>query len=259
MNYTKFHYIAGNSNLAAFFNSIMRRLQGMRMLCAPVDFYREAEIAEFQDERFCAFCRYELWMHSVVHRLEEWVEILNTYFVEFNGSWEYYARSKRSDYIKETGEDVEEELESFSVISDLYDKDVRDIVQDTVPDNLNDLCADLIANSQIDFVEHLKERVGEENITLLKKAEDGTLVPISREEYELNNITQQVDAEDDVVRLKAVASGISVVIQMLKRCRYDEDNTENLQSIYNAAQALLRIDFHTLSLIIRQFIDKLKK
>ena len=45
---------------------------------------------------------WEKWLHEIVKRLQEWITTINEYFGEFNGSWEYYALSKRLEFIETT-------------------------------------------------------------------------------------------------------------------------------------------------------------
>ena len=94
---------------------------------------------------------WERWLHGVFNRLLEWADIISTYFDEYNGSWEYYALSKRLEFINEYGSDdnddynpddtikttsiTHEQLKYHTIFYDLY-HDCVDIVQDTKPDDL---------------------------------------------------------------------------------------------------------------------------
>lgn len=264
MTYERFTYIIDKSSLARFFNGIMNQLQGVRMLCAPTSFKRDKDIADFQDEKFCDFCRYEKWMHSVVERLHEWENVIDEYFTEFNGSWEYYAESKHLAYVHEYGEDEDDEygrgvLQAFSVLSDLYEEDFKDIVQDTVLPHLNGLCADMMANAQVDLLDGLKKHFGAENVVACRRSEDGRMVPMSREDYELSRISHQVGTDDDVKTLRAVFGGVSSVVQMIQSLSYDSDNKEELQIIRNAAEALLLMDFDAYDDAVMKFVKNENK
>ena len=193
------------------------------MLCAPDSFRRDGSIAGFQDTKFCDFCRYEQWMHGVIERLNRWQSLLCDYFVEYGGSWKYYAASNRLAFLTEYGGDEkdyeadgvtirmeglsDEEYKAYAIVHDLYCEDWRDIVQDTLPDDLNGLCADLVANSRIDMLEGLRKFFGDK-VEAYRKDENGEMKPLSQEQHDLDMVSNQVDAEDDSKRLKDASAGM---------------------------------------------------
>ena len=258
MKHFRFEKLEEEHPISFFFNSVMRRLQNLLTLCAPDTFDRPAADA-FQDVKFCDFCRYELWMHKVVERLEEWDAKTNEYFNEFNGSWKYYAAAKRREYIREYGEDGMPPEDTrdcvylhYSVIKDMYDDGFRDIVQDTVPSHLKGLCADLLANSEIDIITEMREFFGG-NIEAYKKDEDGNMRPVSAEEHDLDMVTEKVAAEDDSKRIMAIASGVFAIKTMLQACNPFDDNKELLHMVGLCAVALLNMDFTTLDEMVKLF------
>lgn len=257
----KFNLIKDEARLASFFNSIMRRLNPMRMMCAPKSFHRVKDIAAFQDEKYCDFCRNEMWMHEVIITLRDWEEILDEYFGEFEGAWKYYAASKRLEYLEENEEEEteatrDEDYYPFSVVTDLYDEEFTDIVSETVPDDLNGLCGDLFSNAKMDIVSGLRKKFGAEKVQMFKETEDGEVVPLSQEEYELNNISFQVQADDDIKRIKAISAVICTLYEMIKSCPCNEDNTETLTDVREAAKALLDLDFDTLDTIVKRYAKR---
>lgn len=251
MRYDNFDMIEDSSRLADFLNSIMRRLQKIRTICSPVSFIRDKDISDFQDTKFCDFCRYETWMHAVVAKLRMWESAISEYFAEFDGSWKYYAMSKK----RELGEDTDaEDYKYYSIVSCLYTDGYRDIVQDTTPSNLKELCSDLIANSRIDILDGIKKHFGDSVQPF--KMDDGVLRPLSQEEHELDMALEQANAEDDATRILGVAGSIKGILMIIKSCKLEDDNTELLQMAHTMTCALLDMDFGVLHANIRKFNDK---
>jgi len=272
-SYTSFGYIEDDSKLALMFNAIMKRLSPMRMLCAPVSFRKEESIAGFQDEKFCDFCRYELWMHSVVDRLNRWQERLCDYFVEYGGSWKYYAASNRLSSISEYGGEgsdydaggiirteglTDDEYEPYTIVRELYGEDCIDIVQDTLPQDLNGLCSDLVANSRIDILKGLREVFGK-NVQAFHQDENGEMKPLSQEEHDLDMVSGQVAAEDDSKRLMGVIGCMHGIFHIIRSCKYNDDNTELLQMVQDASAGMLALDWNVMENVMKQYRDKYVK
>ena len=268
--YARFDFIKGDAPIAAFFNHVMQTLAPMRMLCCPDSFVVDEKIEPFNDRKYCDTIRYEIWMHNVVTRLEAWHSTLTEYFDEYNGSWKYYAASKRLEGIREYGGDEkdynadgtvrteglkDEELESYSVISDLCHDDFKDIVQDTTMEHIKFLCADVISCSQLDIVKGLKEHFGAENVRTYRADEDGNIHPLSNSEYAIGRVREQVTAEDNSKRLLAIVSGIQGLNIIFGECKYNEDNTEALSLALKAADILYDMDFRKLE----KYMTKLTK
>ena len=233
MRYEKFTEIEDSSRLAAFFNSIMHRLFKMRMLCAPISFKRDEEISDFQDEKFCDFCRYETWMHEVVSKLRHWEKETEEYFSEF---------------------ETDEDYKYYTIVSELYYDNWKDIVQDTKAEDLRGLCADLIANSRIDYLEGLKKFFGCDLMPY--KMEGNDIRPMSREEHELDMALEQADAEDDSTRLFGVAGSIMGIFMVIKSCDRYDDNVEKLQMVSSMAKALLDMNFDGIHKTMKIFDEK---
>lgn len=263
--YSRFAMIDDGSNLARFFNGIMKGMSTMRMLVAPVSFRKDESIADFQDSQFCEFCRYESWMHAVVERLNDWISRIDEYDREFHGSWKYYAAYHRISAIREFGDDVEsdgdaegiqeEEYKPYSILSVLCDNGWRDIVQDTVPEDIKGLCAAVIANSRTDILEGFKKAFGG-NVKAFRQADDGSMRPITQEEHDLDMVSGQVRAEDDAKRIMAIVAGIHMILCMLRLCKHDDDNTEIFKMVRDSSSALLSMDFNALDDTIKLFNGK---
>lgn len=273
-NYSTFRDIEDYSRLAMMFNGIMHRLNHLRMLCAPESFRKDESIADFQDTKFCDFCRYELWMHGVIDRLNRWQELLCDYFVEYGGSWQYYAASNRLAFITEYGGDEkdyeadgetirkdglkDEEYMLYTIVHDIYSEDRRDIVQDTLPSDLNGLCSDLVANSQIDMLAGLRKFFGK-NLQAYRKDADGEMKPLSQEQHDLDMVSNQVDAEDDSKRLMAIIGCLHGMFQIIRSCKYNDDNTEMLKMVQDASAGLLALDWEVMENVMKKYSDKYVK
>lgn len=243
--YGKFKFIDGEERLTAFFNHLMLKLSYMRQLVAPESFRKEKEIASFQDEKFCDFCRYETWMHAVVERLREWDGLLDEYFGEFCGSWQYYEKAKAKEFYRETSEepldcDMSEAMEEhlFTIISDLYMEDTSDIVQNTVDKDIAGFRVDLLSVAQIDMLANLKKHLGC-NVESYVVDDDGEMHELTAEEHDLDMAMQKVEAEDDSELLKAVAESIGKLMTAIRACDHESDNTERLRAVHKATKALL--------------------
>ena len=273
-SYSSFRYIDDDSKLALVFNGIMKRLSHLRMLCAPESFRKDESITDFQDDKFCDFCRYELWMHAVIDKLNRWQELLCDYFTEYSGSWQYYAASNRLSFITEYGGDdkdyeddgetirreglKDEEYKPYTIVHDLYDEGWRDIVQDTLPSDLNGLCADLVANSRIDLLAGLKKFFGDK-LQAYRQDENGEMKPLSQEQHDLDMVLNQVDAEDDSKRIQGIIGCLHGIFHIIRSCKYNDDNTELLRMVQDASAGLLAIDWEVMENVMRKYSDKYVK
>ena len=164
--------------LAKAFNHVISKILLLRTMSLPRTFSdATGELAAFKMQSYYETVLWEKWLHGVFKRLGEWTNTINEYFDEYAGSWEYYALSKRLDFINEYGSDDEEDynldgtikthdltheqLKYHTVFSDLY-HDCIDIVQDTKPENLCSLISTLKANSQISIINILQQVSGKE-------------------------------------------------------------------------------------------------
>lgn len=262
-SYKTFTLIDDSSPLAGFFNSLMKDMQCTRTLVAPSSFNREAEIAGFEDEKFCDFCRYEVWMHSVIERLNFWCDEIKEYMNEFEGNWKYFAASSRLSSIKEYGgedDDFYEDgtirkeglddsvYEPFSIVSYLSDGGFNDIVVNTHIDDLKGMLADIVAISHIDLFANMKKAFGS-NIEAYKKDENGVMRKVSSEEHDMDVALKKVSAADNAERVKCIIDGIELIVRILKSFEYNNDNKEGLQTVSVISTALLNMDFKAVNRI----------
>ena len=153
----------------------------------------KGEEAAFKMITYYQILLWEKWLHEVVKRLQEWITTIDEYFDEFNGSWEYYALSKRLEFIDEFGTDddedynpdgsikttgiTHEQLKYHTVFYDLY-HDCVDIVQDTKPTDLSPLINTIEANSRVSIIDILQKVSGKE-VTAYTMGDDGHLRPVT--------------------------------------------------------------------------------
>ena len=262
MSYASFHLLEDKYQICTLFNNIMLQMQPFRHGCTPASLKPSSD--RKNDAMFCDFCRYETWMHECVERLVEWTEIIDEYFDDFCGSWKYYAASKRIECLREDGEEEsvilkeglkDSELQVYSVISDLYDEGCVDIVQDTMPDDLNGFCGDIIALASVDIFAGLRQHFGS-NVIPYMIGDDGEPHRMTIDDCNLDMVSRKVDAEDNVTRIKAIGGGIVGIISIIRSCRYNEDNTERMQMVRTAAKAMLELDFKRLGGIVKDFRER---
>ena len=103
-------HIDSDLPLAKAFNRIISKISLLRIMSLPRTFSdATGEFALFNMQSYYETVLWEKWLHGVFKRLEEWTNIISKYFDEYSGSWEYYALSKRLDFINEYGSDDEED------------------------------------------------------------------------------------------------------------------------------------------------------
>ena len=251
--------IDDNSRLAFNLNKVMHEMFLFRMVCAPSTFGYLKEHSDGNDMyMFYLSCLYEKWAHGLVDKLKKWVVLSTQYLDEYEGKWRYYAVSKHLEAVKEGFGDEEdydedgspierelsdEELSSYTIISDLYHDDWTDIVQETKPEDLTWLRSSLRLQSEIDPVDAIKHTYGVE-IDMYKEVrdEDGEVVemrPMSREERELRKISESVDAEDMYSFVITVCDAVSKVCDELSKMDKAVDNIEEIKNLNRFALNLL--------------------
>jgi hypothetical protein len=220
----------------------------------------KGEDAAFKITTYYQILLWENWLHEVVKRLQEWTATISEYFDEFNGSWEYYALSKRLDFLNEFGGDDEdyntdgsikttgithEQLKYHAVFSGLY-HDCVDIVQDTKPSDLYPLINAIEANARVSIIDVLQKVSGKE-VTAYAMGDDGHLRPVTFADRELHKVSQMVDAHDygQIIYITAflmekLTKGIETIA---KSDTAFLDNHDLLRSIQSDAEAILSLNF----------------
>lgn len=255
-SYMSFTYIDDDSRLAKAFNEVFRKLGLTRMVSAPTTFEKSNE----EDQRrtahvFYESCLWELYMHDVVSRLNDWRKTLRRYLYEFRGSWKYYASTIRTDRIRQYGgedndynEDgsirtdvTDKELESCTLVHDLVWEELEDIVQDTKPDDLASLCSTLGAEASMSITDIIKNVSGVD-MPLYKKDEQGEMVQMSFAERVLLKANEQCEAEDLACFVLTICQAIQLLLQKIRSLDKFKDNKEELKAILKGVEYLLDTD-----------------
>ena len=247
--------------LAKAFNRIISKFQVLRIMSIPRIFEdAKGETAAFKMQSFYETILWEKWLHGVFGRLEEWTTIINDFFGEFCGNWEYYALSKRLDYIHEFGSDDEddynpdgtvktknithEQLKYHTVFSELY-HDCVDIVQDTKPNDLLPLISTLDTSARFSIIDVLQKVSGKE-IPCYVVNKGGELRPIGREEREERKVCDMIEAVDLGQLVYSIAQIMESITSRLGAIYNSDqafaDHHELLNAILSDVSALLQLD-----------------
>lgn len=233
------------SYLAIFFNEIFRQLRLVRKISSPTTFKDIKNLKDESDglkDKFFHTCLFELYAHAVIRKLEDWYRIISEYLKEYNGSWEYYARSKRLYLINEFGggtQDYNEDgtvktdvdidtIISNSIINYLVPEDWRDIVIETEPDDLNYIYTCISVNGSFTLQDMFKA-IG----ASLKsyRVENGNMVENNEDDELLHKITCQDQSERYVSLLYTIVSIISRIVIEIKTLPKDKDNKEYFENL----------------------------
>lgn len=248
--------------LAKAFNRIISKISLLRIMSLPRVFSdATGELAIFKMQSYYETVFWEKWLHGVYKRLEEWTNIINEYFDEYSGSWEYYALSKRLDYINEYGSDDEEDynpdgtvkthgitreqLKYHTVFSDLY-SDFVDIVQDTKPADLYSLISTLKANSQISIIDILQQVSGKEIESYIMD-ESEYLRPATFADKVETKVSEMVEADDLGKLVYLIAQKMEVLTAKIesvyKSDRIFQDNHDLLKAFLSDITSIMNLRF----------------
>ena len=255
-------HIEGEQPLAIVFNKVISKITTLRIMTRPRIFDDiKGENAAFKMMSYYQILLWEKWLHEVVQRLQEWITTIDEYFDEFNGSWEYYALSKRLEFIDEFGTDDDEDynpdgsikttgvthnqLKYHTVFYDLYHECV-DIVQDTHPQNLYPLLNAIEANSRVSIIDILQKVSGKE-ITAYTMGDDGHLRPVTFADRELHKVSEMVEAHDYGQIIIIVAMLMEQLTKSIETAAKSDtafgDNHDLLRAIQSDVEAILSLKF----------------
>ena len=252
--------IESDTPLAKAFNRVMAKIQLLRIMSIPRVFRdSKDEMAAFRMQNYYETVLWEKWLHGVLGRLEEWSKTINAYFDEFNGSWKYYALSKRLDFIREFGSDVEEDYNSdgsiktqsitreqlkyHTLFSDLYHDSV-DIVQDTEPSDLYSLMSALNANSCMSIIdvlqqlscEGIRSYIVDKNGNIRLATED------DRTQMRISELAEAIDLGQLVFAVAQLMETLTSEIESIyKSDRAFEDNHDILNDMLCDTTAILQL------------------
>ena len=246
--------------LAKAFNRVISKIGTLRIMSFPRKFSDlTGEFAAFNMLSFYETVLWEQWLHGVFKRLEEWENTINKYFDEYDGSWEYYALSKRLDFLNEYGsEDDEdynpdgtiktqgitnEQLRYYTVFNDLY-HDCVDIVQDTKPDDLNSLISALDASSQISIADILQQVSGTKIESYISD-ENGRFRPttfVDKVEIKVSEMAEAYDLGKLVYKITQIMESMTNEIESIYSSdKAFQDNRELLNTILCKVSKILQL------------------
>lgn len=255
-------HIESYQPLAIAFNKVISKITTLWIMTRPRIFDdTKGEEAAFKMMTYYQILLWEKWLHEIVKRLQEWITTINEYFGDFNGSWEYYALSKRLEFIDEFGTDDDEDynpdssikttgithkqLKYHTVFYDLY-HDCVDIVQDTKPKDLYPLINTIEANSRVSIIDILQKVSGKE-VTAYTVGDNGHLRPVTFADRELHKVSEMVEARDYGQIINIVALLMEQLTKGIENIAKSDvvfmDNHDLLRAIQSDAEAILLLNF----------------
>lgn len=264
-----------NTQLNAFLKKIQKRMLLQKTMSTPITF-EDVRSFYFTDmaQAYYTIKLCEDWLDAIPKKIDEWIYIIDEYFDEFNGSWEYYASSKRLDSIREYGpsdEDLDEngeirtkgitndELKAWTVIHDLYHYDFRDILQDFVLEDIKHIQLAVMFDSSMDIKTMLKDVTGK-SLDVYELSEDKQSArKLEFSEYELRKISNQIDAEDEFKILYTIAYAIYKIMSELRSMKDDafENHQEFLKKIKDDCCKIKEMNLSDVSYIKERDVDLL--
>ena len=246
--------------LSKAFNRIISDLELLRIMTNPRIFSDSTDKeAPFRMHNYYLTVLWERWLHGVFNRLLEWADTISTYFDEYNGSWEYYALSKRLEFINEYGSDdnddynpdntikttsiTHEQLKYHTIFYDLY-HDCVDIVQDTKPDDLYPMIITLETKSRFSVIDVLQKATGQQ-VTSYILDKNGPLRPTTFADKELIKVSEMVKAMDNGHLIYTIAQIMESLTKEIESIAKSEmafyDNHNVLNAILNDASSILHL------------------
>lgn len=256
IKFGRIEYIEHDCNLAKLFNHAIRHLERVRIVSAPIDFFQKDGTRSEQIVMFYESCLWELYLHGVVNKLETWKNAINEYLGEYNGSWKYYASSKRLDSIREHGgepEDFDEngeirtegltdnELEGYTLKYDLDDQ-VRNAAISAYPRNLESMFYMLIGFASLHPIEIINMALGS-NLKQYKQDEEGNMVEMTFAEKAQQKAMNQTSMDDLVKILVAVVYEFRSLVQFIENVPSFEDYKDELTDFNMKVINLMNLNF----------------
>lgn len=264
---TPFYDVMCNVNencvLAVFFNKIIGELETVRIFSSPRTFEDTKKENKDYSAIFYQTVLWELWFHGVVERLNEWNEILNEYFSEYEGKWKFYACSKRIESINEYGgeesdynEDgsirtlnlTEDDLRHHTALGEMVQDDWRDIVQETTCADLQYMISCLKTHASFSLSDAFKECFGKE-IATYKQDENGNMVPISFADKAMDKAVEQYTADGMAIGITLVCEFIQRIIRDIRAMDKFSDNRDKLIQIHKDVRNILDFNLDEVSYV----------
>ena len=241
--YDFYENVEDSTNLGRLFNRTLKSTLIMRIVSAPKVFEPDSEMRMHQIVGFYDSCLIELYLHSVIQRLNEWKNKSIDYCNEFDCSWQYYAASRRLESINKYGGDEDdydednniimigkERLKSYSIVSEMRCKDTRDIFMDTTNKDLGVLYSAVIADGKFNVQDIFKKATGK-TIATYRQDENGDIVENKFGEDVMRTTNKKIASEDMVSVLKAVFLCVHKLIEEVKGLKENADNKKFFTSL----------------------------
>jgi hypothetical protein len=264
---TPFYDVMCNVNescvLAVYFNKIIGELETVRIFSSPRTFEDTKKENKDYSAIFYQTVLWELWFHGVVERLNEWNEILNEYFSEYEGKWKFYACSKRIESINEYGgeesdynEDgsirtlnlTKDDLRHHTALGEMVQDDWRDIVQETTCADLQYMITCLKAHASFSLPDAFKEFFGKE-IATYKQDENGNMVPMSFADKAMDKAVEQYTADGMAIGITLVCEFIQRIIRDIRAMDKFSDNRDKLIQIHKDVRNILDFNLDEVSYV----------
>lgn len=196
------------------------------------------------------------WIEKLPRRVDEWIRTIDEYMSEFRGSWEYYACSKRLESIGEYGPDerdldengevrtsglTRDDLRCHTVFRDLYLRDIRDVLQDFIPDDMVHFTSSVFADSKLDVKKMLSEMAGKEMDTYIVDRKNGEMRPETFGEHEMNRITDSVRAEDEMKMMALLGHAVYRMCRKLENVHEDVEFSDSREFLWEFRQDCLKL------------------
>ena len=264
---TPFYDVMCNVNescvLAVYFNKIIGELETVRIFSSPRTFEDTKKENKDYSAIFYQTVLWELWFHGVVERLNEWNEILNEYFSEYEGKWKFYACSKRIESINEYGgeesdynEDgsirtlnlTKDDLRHHTALGEMVQDDWRDIVQETNCADLQYMITCLKAHASFSLPDAFKEFFGKE-ITTYKQDENGNMVPMNFADKAMDKAVEQYTADGMAIGITLVCEFIQRIIRDIRAMDKFSDNRDKLIQMHKDVRNILDFNLDKVSYV----------
>ena len=264
---TPFYDVMCNVNescvLAVYFNKIIGELETVRIFSSPRTFEDAKNENKDCSAIFYQTVLWELWFHGVVERLNEWNEMLNEYFSEYEGKWKFYACSKRIESINEYGgeesdynEDgsirtlnlTKDDLRHHTALGEMVQDDWRDIVQETTCADLQYMISCLKTHASFSLSDAFKECFGKE-IATYKQDENGNMVPMSFADKAMDKAVEQYTADGMAIGITLVCEFIQRIIRDIRAMDKFSDNRDKLIQIHKDVRNILDFNLDEVSYV----------
>jgi hypothetical protein len=268
-SYEFFKTIDHDSELSRLVNMAFGKLLLARLVSAPQTYPRDDKWTDEemmsrarQVGMFYNLCLGELYLHSIFINLTRWTELANKYNTEFEGSWKFYATSKRMESIKEYGGEDHDynsdgtirtlttntELEGYSVIGDLIHDDWRDIFLQTKPFDLYTIYTGIALQAEISIPDMFKS-VTDKEIKSYRQTEDGKMIENTWADEVMIKAEGQLAAEQIINMLYSAVCAVCGLIEEVRSLNKADDNKAfflslpgRIQNIFNLKIKMKQMD-----------------